>query len=110
MPTAPKTLRIPRTKAPERRPSSNERYPWEWQKGRRDRIKRLVLRDGLLCGICRNPLPTDDDSKIHVDHKIPPSSRGPIGSEEHTQLFWDETNMQLAHAQCNSRKQNRQHG
>jgi len=107
MPTAPKTLRPRRTKRPERRASSNQRgYTWQWQKTRKVRIYALIQRDGPYCGICKGLLPANS-TDIHIDHKVAPSTKGPVGSEEYQRWFNDEDNHQCACATCNSAKQNR---
>ena len=46
-----------------------------------------------MCGICQRPL----GGEVHIDHIIP-KSRG--GSD-------DDSNLQLAHAQCNLAKSDR---
>lgn len=107
MPTAPKCLRYRKTKLVENRlPPAQRGYDWAWQKGRRARIAMLLLRDGALCGICKRPLPAASRD-IHIDHKVAPSTQGPVGSEVYQRWFDDEDNMQCACARCNSAKGNR---
>ena len=107
MPQAPKTIRS-RTyqKPPERRPSSHERYGRMHRKRRVPFILAEIAAGRTRCAICGKPLPADS-SKIHVDHRIPPSSAGPVGSDGYIRLRDDESNLQLACASCNSRKQDR---
>lgn len=107
MPTAPKCLRYRKTKLVENRlPPAQRGYDWQWQKHRKARVQMLLLRDGALCGICKRPLPAQS-KQIHIDHKVAPSTKGPVGSEAYNQWFNDQDNWQLACARCNSAKQNR---
>lgn len=52
----------------------------------------VLLRDGMICGICR--LPIDAWSELHIDHVIPHA----LGGET---TYW---NLQPAHARCNLSK------
>lgn len=51
-------------------------------------IDFLVKRDGLICGFCKESL---EDSKIHIDHKLPVA----LGGQDIME------NVQLAHPKCN---------
>lgn len=109
MPMAPRSIRARHTvKRVERRPNSHQRgYKWKtWQKHRKARIAMLVLRDGPMCGICHRLLPSQSRD-IHIDHKVAPSTMGPVGSTEYQRWFDDEDNWQLACGPCNSSKQDR---
>lgn len=66
----------------------------------------LIQRDGPYCGICKGLLPANK-TQIHIDHKVAPSTKGPVGSEAYEALFWEDENHQCACARCNSRKQDR---
>jgi 5-methylcytosine-specific restriction endonuclease McrA len=106
-PQAPRTIRHKRPKRQERRLSSNDRgYTWQWQKSRKARITMLIQRDGPYCGICKSLLPAASRD-IHIDHKVAPSTKGPVGSEAYQRWFDDEDNHQCACSRCNSRKQDR---
>jgi len=51
----------------------------------------VVARDGLVCGLCSEPVPLSD---VHIDHRLPRSLGGT-----------DEIdNLQVAHSRCNIRK------
>ena len=58
-------------------------------------VPALLKRDGVVCGICKGALTSDDFRLgIHVDHIVPLGDGG--GNEL--------DNLQLAHSQCNLRK------
>lgn len=61
-----------------------------------DTIRRLIQRDGLICGICKEHLNSDpfDGGIVHIDHKIP-------NGNNHI------SNLQLSHKSCNLAKGNR---
>lgn len=76
-------------------------WEWHWQRGMdpgagRTRLspdirRMVIIRDGLVCGICKGEVAADD---VHIDH-IYPVSRG--GTDE-------LSNLQVTHSACNMRK------
>lgn len=76
-------------------------WEWHWQRGMDpgagrtslspDVRRMVVIRDGLMCGLCRGEVAPDD---VHIDH-IVPVSRG--GTDE-------LTNLQVTHSRCNLKK------
>lgn len=110
-PQAPKTLRVRRHKRQERRPNSHQRYGKYHRNRRESWLYEQFAAGNVRCALCGDILPQGKNaygrSLIHLDHRIPPSSAGPIGSEAYNALRDDETNWQPACARCNSRKQNR---
>lgn len=76
-------------------------WEWHWQRGYDPGLKRralppmlrqrVITRDGLVCGICGDPVPLDD---VHIDHIVPVKHGG-------TDVLG---NLQVAHSQCNMRK------
>lgn len=75
---------------------------WHWQRGiDPDRPQRrklsadlradIILRDGLVCGLCGNPVAL---AEVHIDHVLPVAHGGSD----------DPHNLQVAHALCNIRK------
>ncbi len=73
-------------------------YEWHWSRGvdpgaRRPKISEslraaVIARDGLVCGICADPVEVSD---VHLDHVRPFSHGGP------TTLG----NLRVAHSRCN---------
>lgn len=102
MPQAPKQHRPPGWKPPartheQRRGSASERgYGWTWTKLSAAFIKRQFAEGIIHCAYCGQMLPSDR-SGVHVDHKIAHS--GPRDP-----LYLDESNWQMLHAHCHSRK------
>jgi 5-methylcytosine-specific restriction endonuclease McrA len=66
----------------------------------------LIQRDGPYCGICKGLLPANK-TDIHIDHKVAPSTKGAVGSEEYKRWFDMEENWAATCSRCNSRKQDR---
>lgn len=64
-----------------------------------------------LCGkvpvISQESMSRKKRRPYQVDHRIAPSSAGPVGSPAYERLFWDSNNWQVACEDCNSSKQNR---
>ena len=60
----------------------------------------LIARDGLYCGICKEPLPADL-AGVHVDH-IWPRARGGGDEIENLQLAHGRCNMSKRHSGCSS--------
>lgn len=56
---------------------------------------KIVERDGMICGICREDIAAFSD--LHIDHIIPISKGGTS----------DPANLQPSHASCNLRKGSR---
>lgn len=54
--------------------------------------RQLINRDGMICGLCKEPIETLDD--VTIDH-INPKSKG--GSDK-------LTNLRLAHPGCNQER------
>ncbi len=107
MPMAPKTLRRKVKRAPERRPNSHRRgYTHLWEKASKAWLEEQFSKGNVYCALCGEML-TGERSEIHVDHRVPPSSIGPVGSEDYESAFWSEANWQPTHPACNSRKGNR---
>jgi hypothetical protein len=66
-----------------------------WQAGRplvRGPLRaEVILRCGLVCGICGGPVPETD---VQIDHVIPLARGGPH----------EAANLQVSHSLCNQRK------
>jgi 5-methylcytosine-specific restriction endonuclease McrA len=58
-------------------------------RAKRNRLRRLIDRDGLLCGICGQPIVPPEQPTI--DHIVAKAEGGPNSFE----------NLRLAHYRCN---------
>lgn len=103
-PQAPRTLRHRRTKrAPERSGlnSAQRGYNWEWRRFRKAWLAEQFASGKVTCAMCGKLL--DGKSKnVHVDH-----IQDHKGNYE---TFWDESNLQILHASCHSKKTVKQNG
>lgn len=104
MPQAPKSHRAHAGKPRDtRRYGAAERgYDGRWQKERRAAIDRMIGETGdLLCRYCRQ------EAIETLDHAVPPSRVGPVGSARYWEQFNDRLYWVPCCLRCNSDKGDR---
>ena len=62
-------------------------------------MRKLLDRDGRLCGLCETgldfTLPTDHPAAVTIDHIVPVAAGGEIGGADRVD------NLRLTHSRCN---------